>query len=164
MAASYRDAVRVLLIDGDGCVLLIRGHDEVADRTLWFPPGGGIEPGETPTQAAVREVAEETGLALPDPGPQRGERHGTIVWRGVRWEQHERWFVATVARFEPTPDGLTPAEREEFLEWRWLCPTDLVAITEPTDPPNLAALVRAVAGAGSFPSRLGRCSQRAIRA
>jgi 8-oxo-dGTP pyrophosphatase MutT (NUDIX family) len=147
MAAPHRDAVRVVLVDGDGRVLLIRGRDPVADRTLWFPPGGGIEAGETPAEAAVREVAEETGLVLAGPGPQRWERHGPMEWRGVHWQQHERWFAVGVPAFAPTDDGLTDAEREEFLEWRWWDVDALRRSPEPTDPPDLARLAAELASA-----------------
>jgi 8-oxo-dGTP diphosphatase len=47
----------------DGCLLLIRrGH--APSRGRWSLPGGRVEPGETAQQAVVREVAEETGLAV----------------------------------------------------------------------------------------------------
>jgi mutator protein MutT len=48
---------------GDGRVLLLqRGPTAPWMPNLWNLPGGCIEPGETPAQAAVRETAEETGL------------------------------------------------------------------------------------------------------
>ncbi|GCE23677.1 NUDIX hydrolase N-terminal domain-containing protein [Dictyobacter kobayashii] len=46
------------VIDAEGRILLIRR----ADNGLWAMPGGGIDVGETPAQAAVREVLEETGV------------------------------------------------------------------------------------------------------
>jgi ADP-ribose pyrophosphatase YjhB (NUDIX family) len=47
----------------DGRLLLIkRGHEPGAG--LWSLPGGRVEPGETDEQAVIREVAEETGLAV----------------------------------------------------------------------------------------------------
>lgn len=43
-----------------GDILMVRRRHD--GRTYWTLPGGGIEPGETPEQATVREVREETGL------------------------------------------------------------------------------------------------------
>jgi ADP-ribose pyrophosphatase YjhB (NUDIX family) len=52
-------SVSVLAFDGAGRVLLVRHAEGV-----WVAPGGAIEPGETPADAAVREAFEETGLEL----------------------------------------------------------------------------------------------------
>jgi 8-oxo-dGTP diphosphatase len=52
-----------IIRDGDGRLLLIRRRNEPG-AGLWSLPGGRIEPGESDEQAVVREVAEETGLAV----------------------------------------------------------------------------------------------------
>jgi 8-oxo-dGTP diphosphatase len=55
-----------LTYDAEGRLLLIRRRNEPG-RGLWSVPGGRVEPGETDAQAVVREMAEETGLAV-EPG------------------------------------------------------------------------------------------------
>ena len=58
-----REGADALIRDTEGRVLLVRR----ADDGLWAMPGGWVDPGETPADAAVREVFEETGLVAVDP-------------------------------------------------------------------------------------------------
>jgi 8-oxo-dGTP pyrophosphatase MutT (NUDIX family) len=53
-------SVTIFNYDDTGQILLVK-H---ADTGLWVAPGGAIEPGETPADAAVREMWEETGLLV----------------------------------------------------------------------------------------------------
>lgn len=63
MAGARIPCVGAVIVDVEGRILLIRrGHDPEAGR--WSVPGGRIEPGESDAAAVVREVAEETGLAV----------------------------------------------------------------------------------------------------
>jgi 8-oxo-dGTP diphosphatase len=58
-----REGADALVRDERGRVLLVRR----ADDGRWAMPGGWVDPGETPEQAVVREVAEETGLRVSAP-------------------------------------------------------------------------------------------------
>jgi 8-oxo-dGTP pyrophosphatase MutT (NUDIX family) len=119
-----RDAVRVVLIDADGQVLLfhVLTPDEAPDG-WWELPGGGIDPGETYLEAAIREIREETGLTL-DPaqvGPPTWRRDSTWRSRGERRLQHEVVVLARVAAHHPaiTDGGRTPEEVEDYVAARW---------------------------------------------
>lgn len=57
-ANSIKVAVSALVRDTDGKILMIRR----TDNDKYSIPGGGLEVGETPSQAVVREVSEETGI------------------------------------------------------------------------------------------------------
>lgn len=59
----WLSAARTVTVDDQGRILLGRGHG----RTIWTLPGGLIEPGEQPADAAIRECFEETGIiAVPE--------------------------------------------------------------------------------------------------
>jgi 8-oxo-dGTP pyrophosphatase MutT (NUDIX family) len=119
-----RDAVRVVLADASGRVLLF--HVVTAEETpdgWWELPGGGIDPGESYLEAAVREIREETGLDL-DPGqvsPPTWRRDSTWRSRGKRRLQHEVVVLAHVAQEQPAvvDGGRTPEEVEDYVTARW---------------------------------------------
>ena len=68
---TVREAARVLLLDEQGRLLLWRVEDPNIDiASLWITVGGGLEPGESFEEAALRELAEETGLDLVEVTPR----------------------------------------------------------------------------------------------
>lgn len=127
-ALRIRQAVRAVVVTPDPAVLLVRF--EFPTATVWAPPGGGIEPDETPADALRRELREEAGLADPVIGPEIWHRtHVFPFLDGSHDGQHDRYFLVPVAaRFAPEPalgwDGL----RGEYVhELRWWTPAELAA-------------------------------------
>jgi 8-oxo-dGTP pyrophosphatase MutT (NUDIX family) len=59
----FSRSVRVICLDANNRLLLLRWRDPVDGTILWEPPGGKIEAGETPVDAARRELHEETGVS-----------------------------------------------------------------------------------------------------
>ena len=130
-ARVERFGARVLLLDADDRLLLVRGHDpHRPERSFWFTPGGGIEGDETFAEAAVRELAEETGYVL-----SVDELRGP-VWRRTAvfdfasrpYTQHEEIFVGRLADAERRPRGeavFTEDEHEALDEFAWLSQSEV---------------------------------------
>jgi len=131
-----RSAVRVLLQDADGCVLLLRVQDlGRPDLAPWWElPGGGVENAEWVQATAARELAEETGIML-DPtafSPARWTRDCTYQHRGRRILQHEQIVLARVQDRAPElmTGGRTQTEVDDILGYRWWTVDDLRSSTE----------------------------------
>ena len=139
-----RRAARVLLFNEHNRVLLFRGHDShLSDQdSWWFTPGGGLEPGETPKDAALREVKEETGLTLESVSGPVYEQEMDFAFEDVQLHQYEQFFVAHVKEFDIDPHGWTDLEKRSVLESRWWSLEELDSTSETIYPEVLAALVR----------------------
>ncbi len=140
-----RSAARVILMDGEGRVLVLRGHDvNQPERSWWFTVGGGIDAGETPVQAALRETREEVGIALAD-GDLVGPvltRTGIFDFFAETCRQHEVFYLARIPdAVEVTAAGWTDAERELLDEVAWLTATELREQPLEVFPPELPDVV-----------------------
>ena len=122
---SRRTSARVVLLDEDGAVLLLCGSDPAnEDGTAprwWFTVGGAAQRGETIAEAAVRELAEETGLRV-GPADMIGpvwRRDAVIDFNGSVIRSEEMFFVHRTRRFDPSTRGRTALERSYIHGHRW---------------------------------------------
>ena len=154
---GVRRAVRVLLVDDSERVLLLRSQHPDSGVVFWLAPGGGIDAGEDAPAAARREVREETGLDELELEAEVWHRRHVFTWRGVRYDQRERWFLARVKPFTPDMSGVTEAEKSDLSAWRWWTPEELAAATDDLAPRDLAARLRALLrdGPPETPAEIG---------
>ena len=140
---ASRAAVRIVCLDGAGRVLLMCWRDPYDATLVWEPPGGGIEAGETPWQAAVRELVEETGL---DPSsmvddPVTVDRD--TIWNGRRFIGPEEFYLARFSSESPplSRSGLMADEQVNLHDHAWLGMDELSALDGRLEPPSLASVV-----------------------
>ncbi len=133
----YRPCAGVMLLNREGRVFVGQRLDSTLEA--WQMPQGGIDPGEAPIDAAVRELREETGIAadkvrlvaeLPDellydlPDDMIGR-----IWKGKWRGQRQRWFLFAFDGTDADIDIVTP--EPEFRAWRWSDPADLPSMIVP---------------------------------
>ncbi|MEU1279554.1 NUDIX hydrolase [Streptomyces sp. NPDC005805] len=148
-APVVRRVSRVVLLDPADRILLMHGF-EPADPASdwWFTPGGGLEGDESREEAALRELAEETGITEVDLGPVLWRRRCSFPFDGRRWNQDEWYFLARTARTEAAPAGLTELERRSVAGLRWWTSAELLAARETVYPTGLAELLRTLLDEG----------------
>ena len=137
-------SVLVLLHDHAGQILLL---ERLNPPGFWQSVTGSLEEGETPFQAALREVQEETGIRLPE-NTLRDWRHSTVYEIYEHWRHRyaegvthntEHWFSAAVSRS-------TPIRLSEHRAYVWL---DVEAAAERVFSPSNREIILAWQDAGN---------------
>ncbi len=138
-----RPAARLVCLDAQHRVLLLHWRDPFDGYQLWEPPGGGIEAGETPYDAVMREWREETGLPMPrldDPSTLVGR---DVIFNGRRCVVDEDFFLGrTAAAGAPKPDEATAEEQDAYLGHAWVPWDEIASLDDPAEPDLLPVLRR----------------------
>ncbi len=125
-ALPYRPCVGVVLMNPEGLVFAGQRLDNPDDA--WQMPQGGIDPGETPLQAGLRELGEETGIA-PDLAELVAEAPDWLhydlpqdlvprIWKGRFRGQKQKWLLFRFTGGDAQIDIAT--EHPEFRAWAWM--------------------------------------------
>ena len=123
----------------------------------WVTPGGGIDGHETPAEAALREVLEETGHVA-DPAELLGPVAHRVVRHGYSdqvLEQEEWFFVLAAPRFLVVTDGHTEDEQLTLLGSRWWPLSALADTDEWVWPSDLLDMLAEADAPGDWPREMG---------
>lgn len=163
-----RTTARVLIVDPNDHVLLLEDSDPSAPGapSVWITPGGGLEGDETPEMAAIRELAEETGLVvdpedLKGPFAQRNVVHGYSTKVVV---QHEIFFLVRAHRFDPVGAALTSEEHLTFRSMRWWAAAEIAAAHDQLIwPVGLPTVIPAAVDPRLWPVALSEAEESTVR-
>lgn len=119
----YRSGVGIMLLNANKEVFIAKRLDGISDA--WQMPQGGIDAGETPEAAAMRELKEETGtdqatiLAESPKWLSYDLPDGLIphIWSGKYRGQTQKWFLMQFNGLDSDINIHTP--EPEFSEWKW---------------------------------------------
>jgi ADP-ribose pyrophosphatase YjhB (NUDIX family) len=146
-----RPTARLFVFDPTNRLLLIRyrttppvaaPHQHV--KSIWFTPGGGLEPGETAREAAARELQEETRLIAPI-GQEVAFREEDVTFFIKKVCVVERYFVVRSQTPVIDTSYLVVSEGDEVQEVGWWSMTELKQLQDHIEPPGLVALAERLA-------------------
>ena len=139
----YRPCVGIMVLNGAGRVWIGRRNDAPGEPegpcAWWQMPQGGIDDAEDPAKAALRELAEETGIRSVkiiaesadwfryDLPPNLRPK----AWGGKYGGQKQKWFAMRFTGSDDEVDLHRPGHKPEFDAWRWAGIDELIGLIVP---------------------------------
>jgi putative (di)nucleoside polyphosphate hydrolase len=139
----YRPCAGIMVLNREGLVFVGRrasGPEHIDATHVWQMPQGGIDEGEDPYQAALRELYEETSIRSVE---KLGEMAGWLTydiprdivgqaWGGKYRGQKQKWYALRFTGTDGEIDICCPGGHDpEFLDWRWVAMRDLPELVVP---------------------------------
>lgn len=140
LPTAYRPCVGLLVLNRTGHIWIgerIEARNDAEGLgTWWQMPQGGIDRGEDPTTAAMRELHEETGITSADIIAETTDWHhydfpaafAAKAWGGKYRGQKQKWFALRFTGDDAEIDisSHDPNLHPEFGRWRWSAKDDLI--------------------------------------
>lgn len=134
----YRPCAGIMLANREGKIFVGQRIDSISN-IAWQMPQGGIDDGEEPEEAALRELGEETGISpdLVDVIARSREEYfydlpeelvGKL-WKGKWRGQRQWWFLIRFRGEDSDVNIATP--HQEFSQWQWVEPAELPGLIVP---------------------------------
>ncbi len=137
---AYRRGVGIVLSNKNGQVFIGKRAPKLNQKLSqpWQFPQGGIEKGESPEKAAVRELAEETGVTsikIVTVFPEwlyydLPKSIADSIWEGKYKGQKQKWFLCTFLGFD-NEINLQIDGSPEFVEWKWVDFSEAIKLAVP---------------------------------
>ena len=142
----HRTAVRLLVLDEAGSILLIHYLMPDTGEDVWCTPGGALDAGETHEQAAVRELREEVGWRgeVGLGAPVWSREHVFRIGDGRVFRQHEQYHVLWLPHFDARATSPSEFEARAITGMRWWNLAELMTTDETLQPQQLPALLQRV--------------------
>ena len=138
-----RRAARVILLDPDDRVLLMRYDDGPPNGRHWSTPGGGLNAGEEYPAAALRELEEETGWSDVRLIGEVVRRSFEMSYGGRTVRQVERLYLARTEQARRAIRGVEAMHAADGIAaWRWWTLAELEATDEEIWPADLLNIIR----------------------
>lgn len=150
-ALPYRPCVGIVLINPQGQIFAGQRID--TEAPAWQMPQGGVDAGEDPREAALRELGEEIGVT-PDLVEVIGETPDWLtydlpaemvprIWKGRYRGQKQRWYLMRYLGQDAQIDIARP--HPEFSRWRWIGAEEMLGAIVPFKREIYAQVIAAFA-------------------